>query len=331
MKPPASSDGERGKVTNHKEIFGYTTYHFKGDSSSYNSIVANKAMLDDIATETYVTDGKGKLTGVAPSTQINYANSKGIKTYAMITNKFDGNISKDLLENSINRQNLIEDLLLKLKENGYKGVNIDLEGVFNYDREYLNTFIKELYNALHYKGYTVTLSLPGKTYDNQKDGWSGAFDYKVLGANCDKVIIMTYDEHYLGGNPGPIASIGWVKSVIKYTVGIIPKNKLLLGTAAYGYDWSSLGAKALKIDDAISLAANFGATIKWDDQAKSSYYTYMDLNSISHTVWFEDDRSLCYKLDLVNNNNLLGIAIWRLGTENKSYWTSIKVKLNIGR
>ncbi|HEY5560813.1 MAG TPA: glycosyl hydrolase family 18 protein [Clostridiaceae bacterium] len=327
--PSASTEGLKGKATSSKEIFGFATYHYPGDKSSYNSIITNAGMINDIATETYVTNGVGKLAGVAPYIQVSYANSKVIKTYAMITNNFDGKIAKELLESSINRQNLINDSLNKLKENGYEGVNIDLEGVFYYDREYLNTFIKEIYIALHSKGYTVTLSIPGKTYDNYKDGWSGAFDYSVLGANCDKVVIMTYDEHYSGGSPGPIASIGWVNNVVNYAITLIPKSKLLLGTAAYGYDWSVLGTKALKIEAAQSLAASLGVSIQWDDKAKSSYYTYKDLDNISHTVWFEDGRSLSYKLDLVNNKDLLGIAIWRLGTENKDYWTSIKTKFDI--
>lgn len=48
---------------------------------------------------------------------------------------------------------------------------------------------------------------------------------------------MTYDEHYPGGSPGPIASIGWVNNVVKYATTVIPKEKIYLGLAAYGYDW----------------------------------------------------------------------------------------------
>ena len=96
---------------------------------------------------------------------------------------------------------------------------------------------------------------------------------------------------------GAIASIGWVRSVVAYATTVIPKSKILLGTAAYGYDWSSSGTKAYGIASVYNLAASNGATIKWDSNAQSPYFTYTDGNGTSHTVWFENAQSLNYKLD----------------------------------
>ena len=91
----------------------------------------------------------------------------------------------------------------------------------------------------------------------------------------DQIVLMTYDEHYPGGTPGAIASIGWVENVIKYAVTVIPKEKLLLGTAAYGYDWSSNGTKAYSISGIYNLASTYGAVIKWDSVSQSPYFTYI--------------------------------------------------------
>jgi spore germination protein YaaH len=44
---------------------------------------------------------------------------------------------------------------------------------------------------------------------------------------------MTYDEHYPGGTAGPIASISWVENVVKYAITVIPREKIMLGVAAY--------------------------------------------------------------------------------------------------
>ena len=93
-----------------------------------------------------------------------------------------------------------------------------------------------------------------KTYDSTTNSWNGAFDYKALAPYLDKIMIMTYDEHYPGGTPGPIASINWYKSVIEYAVSVIPKEKIYLGAAAYGYDWSSKGTKAYSINGCYNLA-----------------------------------------------------------------------------
>lgn len=315
-------------LTSSKIVLGFATYYYSGDSSSYNSMTANTSLINEIATDTYTVDSASNISGLVPTNQLTYANSNGIKTLAMLTNNFDGNIAKSVLESSTNRQTLINNVLSALKLNNYKGVNVDFEGIYYYDRSYYTTFINELYTALHSQGFTVTLSIPAKTSDSPTDSWSGAYDYAQLGNYSDQIVLMAYDEHYPGGTPGPIASISWVENVIKYAITVIPREKILLGTAAYGYDWSSLGTKAYGISGIYNLAASYGSTIMWDSVSQSPYFTYKDSSSISHTVWFENSTSVGYKLDLVNNYNLSGIGIWRLGLENSDYWTTIKTKFN---
>jgi len=314
--------------TTMKKVMGFTTYYYSGDTSSYNSMAANTSTIDEIATQTYNTDSLGNISGLVPTNQLTYANSNGIKTYAMLQNNFDGNIAKSVLENPTNRQALENNLLNAIKVNGYKGINVDLEGVFYYDRSYYTTFVQELYNLLTPQGYSLTLSVPAKTSDSLTNSWSGAYDYAALSQYCDKIVLMTYDEHYPGGTAGPVASIGWVENVIKYAVTVIPREKIMLGVAAYGYDWSTNGTKAYGINGMYNLAATNNATVLWDDVSKTPYFNYTDASGIAHSAWFENSQSVGYKLDLVNSYNLNGIAIWRLGLENTDYWTSIKTKFN---
>lgn len=313
-----------------KTVLGYTTYYYVGDNSSYNSLSNNSSYIDEIATDTYSTDGLGNIKGYVPSKQLNFANSNNITSYVMVANYFDGNITKTLLESSQNRQNLINNLLQAVKQNNYKGVNIDLEGIYSYDRNQFTAFMSELYNTFHSQGLLVTIAVPAKTWDNPSDGWSGAYDYAQIGKYSDKVIIMTYDYHWSGGDPGSIAPISWVQKVVDYTIKVIPKEKIVLGLSAYAYDWPSNGqkAKSYSLSEAYSVASKYGAEIKWDSVSKSSYYTYTDSANISHTVWFEDSTSIGYKLDIVNNYDLGGISIWRLGLENSDYWKVIASKLN---
>lgn len=320
LAPPAAASG--------KTVLGFATYYYSGDASSYNSMAANSTLINQIATNTYLADGLGNLSGLVPASQITYANSNGITPLAMIANNFSGDTAKTLLESSVNRQTLISNVTASLKANNYKGVNIDLEGIYYYDRSYFTAFMSELYNALKPLGYIVTIDLPAKTYDSTTDGWSGAFDYASLAKYCDYAVIMTYDEHYPGSTPGPVASIGWVQNVVKYAVTVIPGNKILLGTAAYGYDWSSNGTKAYSITACYNLASTYGAQILWDTASQCPYFTYTDASGINHTVWFENSTSLNYKLDIVNSSNLAGIGIWRLGLENSDYWAAIKTKFN---
>jgi spore germination protein YaaH len=316
--PPVSS----------KLVLGFATYYYSGDSSSYNSMTANTSSINEIATLTYTADSQGNISGLVPTSQVNYANNNGINSMVMVSNNFDGNIAKSILENQTTRQALISNIVNAIRANNYKGVNIDFEGVFYYDRSYFTAFMSELYSTLKPLGYMVTLDVPAKTYDSTTNSWNGAFDYAALSSYADQIVIMSYDEHYPGGTPGPVASIGWVQNVYNYAVTVIPKEKLLMGVAAYGYDWSSNGTKAYSINGINNLAAANNAQILWDDTSKTPYFSYTDSAGIQHSVWFENSTSLSYKLDIVNNLNLSGIAIWRLGLENSDYWTTIKTKLN---
>ena len=310
------------------EVLGFATYYYTGDKSSYNSMVTNKASLDSVATHTYITDASGTLTGLVPTEQINYANSNNITALAMISNNFDGAIAKAVLESQTNRQNLINNTMKEMETYGYKGAAVDLEGVYYTNRTQLTTFIQELNVALDAKGYLLYVAVPAKTSDSATNTWSGAYDYAELGKAADKVVLMTYDEHYPGGTPGPVASINWVNNVANYAVSVIPKEKLILGLAAYGYDWSTLGTKAYGVNGIYNLVAANNAEIKWDATSQSPYFQYTDGSGVLHTVWFENAKSISYKLDIVNNKALGGVGIWRLGLENADYWNEINTKLN---
>jgi spore germination protein YaaH len=288
---------------------------------------ANSGVIDEIATATHITDGLGNITGMLPAEQLAYANANGIMPLVLVGNNFDGAIAKTLLESPTNRKNFITKLMALIGNNGYKGVNIDLEGIYYYDRSYYTTFLSEVNAALKPAGYTVTVSVPAKTSDSPTNSWSGAYDYAAIARYADQVIIMTYDEHYPGGTPGPVASINWVNNVVKYAVAVIPKEKLLLGVAAYGYDWYGTTTKAYSVNGCYNLAAANNAQIQWDEVSKCPYFKYTDSSGTAHTVWFENAQSLGYKLDAVNSSGVSGIAIWRLGLENTDYWNTIKSKL----
>lgn len=311
-------------------VMGYAVKYSQTDKSSYNSIEANGSSLNEVATDTFDSDSEGNLTGTVPADQVDLANSSGIKSLALVTNSFSYAVSQTLLESPTNRQNLINNILASIETNNYTGVNIDFEDIYAGDRDNFTEFMKELYNALHPKAYMVTVSVPAKTEDDIIDNWNGAYDYANIAKYSDQIVLMAYDEHYAGGSPGPIASSDWVNKVVQYAAKVIPSEKILLGVADYGYDWSNDGnsAKAYSEQQAYNMSLNMAAPIQWDETSESPYYTYTDINYVHHTVWFENGQSVGYKLDIIKNNNLGGIAIWRLGLENSDIWSSIKEKLN---
>ncbi|NLS45097.1 MAG: SH3 domain-containing protein [Firmicutes bacterium] len=330
--PPLNNTGNRQKPTEAKhtkrKIVGYYTEDYPGDPTSYGSLLSNGDSLDYIAAFLHSVDINGRISGETSGRAMKIANSEGIKTLALVHNmaqgKFDGKRAHALLQSFNSRARAISDILMILEEQAYDGVNIDLENIDPKDRENLTAFMEELHARLTPHGYLVTMSVPAKTQDHQGQAWVGAFDYYALGKSCDYMMLMTYDEHSPVGGPGPIASFPWVEKVVKYATTQIPKHKVLMGIPAYGYDWNHFTgrASALSYIQVMNRANRMGINPSWDPDAKSPFFSYTD-NGAYHEVWFESPDSIRFKLGLVEKYDIGGIAIWKLGYEDDSYWETI--------
>lgn len=316
-----------------KEVVGFYTKDWSTDNVSHDSLKSNTEQITGVATFTYKINSNGKVIGKAPQKALKVSRENNIETLALVHNLsasgFNRQLIHSILSNPSARSTAISNIYKTLMRNGYDGVNIDFENIAPSDREYLNAFVDELKKKLSKDNLKVTMSVPAKTWDNPYDGWSGAFDYSHLGKAVDSLMLMTYDEHWLGGSPGPVASSPWVEKVAAYSSTVIPKEKILLGMGNYGYDWivGKGGSSAVPAKKAVPMALNYGADIKWDSNTQTPYFFYWK-NSQQHVVWFESTESAAFKLDLVNKYGLNGIAIWKLGFESDSFWDMLEKKFN---
>ena len=262
------------------------------------------------------------------------AGEAGLKTLALVHNvretstgevNFDASLSHAVLASARSRQNAVEDIYRLLRDWGMSGVHVDFEMVLPSDRQNLTLFMKALYERLKPAGLSVTIAVPSKTYNDISSLWAGGFDYGAISQYVDYMMLMTYDEHWRGGPPGPVASIGWVERGIRYALSAgVPPEKIILGVPAYGYDWPAQGrARSVTYRQAMELASTHGARIQWDDAAKVPFFKY----GAGRTVYFEDRSSLSHKIELVKKYKLAGISLWRLGQEDPGIWPVIRNNL----
>lgn len=315
-----------------RSVVGYYTVNFSGDRSSYDVLKAQTGALTAIAPFSYSVSRTGKVTGNHFSDAMKLVRDNGLKSLALVHNISGSNFSKSevsaLLNSAPARAAAVKNITNILTDRGYDGVNIDFENVPPGDRAVLTKFMKELAAALKPKGLLVTMSVPAKHTDSSKSAWVGAFDYRALGEICDQVMLMTYDEHTSGTGAGPVASAPWVEKVIKYAVSQIPRHKVLMGIAAYGYDWNTQTnkARAVSYSQAMNTASKNGVRVGWDDRAQVPSYSYKS-GGVTRRVYFESADSLKIKLKLVERYDIGGIAIWRLGQEDDASWRVIKASL----
>ena len=103
--------------------------------------------------------------------------------------------------------------------------------------------------------------------------------------------------------------------MLAYGVSEIPPDKLLLGMANYGYDWTlpyeeGSAARSLSNPQAVDLAWRYGAEIVYDEDAQAPNFSYVTSEGVAHQVWFEDARSLRAKLEAARNFGLRGVNFW---------------------
>jgi spore germination protein YaaH len=109
---------------------------------------------------------------------------------------------------------------------------------------------------------------------------------------------------------------------------VVPRDKIMLGVGVYGYDWDgNYGGREAQWADAETIAQDHAATIQWDAQSQSPWFTYTDAQGQRHTVWYENARSTKPKLDLARRYAIAGVFIWRLGGEDPATWKEIRQRV----
>ncbi|NPV79917.1 MAG: SH3 domain-containing protein [Firmicutes bacterium] len=324
--PPEGTNGK-------PEIIAYFAQNHAGDTAPIISLGHAKSILDGVVMFSYFLDENGNLISSNNDQVVRQLRSNGIETYALIHNyrssQFDQGVAHSVLRSEELRLKAIRNIMDILEQGHFDGINVDLENVHPGDRSYYTRFIQELSTVLRPRGKKVTISVPAKSRDLPGTAWFGAFDYYSLGKIADKVMIMAYDEHSPVSGPGPVASINWVREVIRYAMTQMPKSKIYLGIPAYGYDWPLYwggSVEAVSYRQAVSRAARSGVEPQWDESSASCYYRY-SIPAGQHEVWFENGTSLAAKVRLVKQYGLAGIAVWRLGYEEKEFWQIINQEL----
>lgn len=270
------------------------------------------------------------------------------KLEVLITMMDADSISAFLLTNSA-QESFQKNLRTFVRSQPVDGINIDVEYAGEVTPElrlaYTN-FIIATNTTLETVDPTIHLSIDVFADTAQK---KRIWDIPALAPHLDHIVVMTYD-FFRSSSPqsGPVAPVfgsekdRWDTDIVenlKLFIEQAPPEKILLGIPFYGYEWQTVsdapGAQTYPKSGAIAtykrvekLIQDQGLKVQWDPDALSPYITYNDGGNIQ-TIFYENSRSLSYKLDLVNHTKLGGIAIWALGYEGntKELWEVIGQKL----
>ena len=250
--------------------------------------------------------------GVAPIMQISSLNERGT---------FSTEIAARLFSDEAMQDKVIEEIVRILEEKRYEGVDADFEYVEAQYADAYVAFLEKLRARINPLGYELFVAVAPKYNADQEGLLYEGHDYAGLGAAVDGVLTMTYEWGYSRGEPQAVSPVDKVRRVIDYAVSEIPAEKIFLGMPNYGYDWRlpfverETVARSLSNVDAVTLAKQMNAAIEFDEVSQAPYFRYFVRENgrpVEHIVWFEDARSVAAMLDLIDEYDLRGVAIWNL-------------------
>lgn len=305
------------------EVLGFYVNWLSNHANSQEALKNNWQTLDMVAPFWYTLNPDGSIVERYGGHQYevsSVAKNRDIEVLPLINNNQKNNM---ILIDPETRKKAVANVVQLIEKNDYDGVNIDFEFIPTWTRQGYTAFVKLLSQKLP-DDKTLTISVFPKI--DVPLNIQGAYDYRALAPYIDRMVIMSYDNHWGSGPAGPIAPIDWVEENIKYALEYVPADKILMGVANYGYNWSKGNGTDLSAKGAYKLAQEKGVNIEWHEKYQTPYFNYTE-NDTEHEVWFENNHSTAFKLDLVQKYNLQGIAIWRLGNGTTKFWDIIDKKL----
>lgn len=238
---------------------------------------------------------------------------------------FDNTLINAIVNDTASRDVLIDNLVLVMQEKGYRGLDIDFEFIKAEDRDAFTEFVRVCTERMNQEGFQVSVALAPKTSAMQRGLLYEGKDYRALGEAANHVLIMTYEWGYTYGPPMAVAPLNMVRNVIEYAVTEIEPAKISMGIPNYGYDWELpyergvTRARTIGNIEAVRIAIQQGAEIKYDEVAQTPYFNY-DVGGITHEVWFEDVRSLQQKFNLIKEFGLRGPGYWQIMQLFRANW-----------
>jgi len=305
-------------------ILGYVSEDFQGDLRAIDSLRQQGSRIDVYADFAFQLQPDGQFTGQVNNLALQeaiFGTAPLILFHNFNGKTFDPLPLRSILSSPASQRNCIRHMVNSIPPT-VAGIQVDFEGVEAPFRVAYLAFLESLRATLHDRGLLLTIAIPAKRSEWEAPG----YDFAGIGRVCDSITLMTYDEHYSGGSPGPIASLPWMIETLDYAIRFIKPEKLLLGIPVYGYDWSNEATNMVPMRNIPELVLPTSARTLWSDPAVEPYFYYWRGRQ-KHTVWYESELSTKIRFGLVKSYRLRGIAIWRLGYETSRFWQGVTSRL----
>lgn len=290
-------------------------------NSGIDNNIATASGVNVLAPTWYsVTDSSGSMSCYASAGLVNKMHQRGTDVWALVSD-FDTNVDFAALYSSKKaRTNMVNTLINDAEKYGFDGINLDFENIKSaYAKDYLQ-FVRELSIECERKGLVLST-------DNYKpEAYNRCYNLKEQSRFVDYVIVMAYDEHYAGTDAGSVASLPFVKEAVEDTVQLVGKEHVIAGIPFYTRIWTTTDgnttSRAVGMQAAVDQLNSDGQVALWNDDC-GQYVASYTVGNFTRQIWFEEEKSIEAKMQVIQENNVAGVAGWKLGLEKSSVWSVI--------
>lgn len=273
----------------------------------------------------YLLDTSGNIANISSADYVAQAHEKGLKVWGLIDNFTQEVSTTETLSNTAARQNIISQLIQAATSVGMDGINVDFESLSEDVGIHFLEFLRELSIECHKNNLVLSVDNP------VPEDFTSHYDRAEQGRVVDYVIIMGYDEHYVGSEAGSVASLPWVEQGIQDTLAEVLAERVINAVPFYTRLWRTTGgnvtSEAIGMDQAQQVISENNVETYWDKTTSQNYGKY-DIDNSTYQIWIEDSQSIAEKVKLVSKYNLAGVSAWKLGFENSGIWQVISDNLN---
>lgn len=206
---------------------------------------------------------------------------------------------------------LVDAVIAQAKQGGWNGVVFDIENLPQASVPQYLAMLARNHSRFSQAGLRLGLTAPAAD-----PGW----DLGKFAAATDSIFVMDYDEHWQGGEAGPIASNAWFTDRLANARAKVPASKLVIAVGSYAYDWHDGKADSMTLDEAWLAAHDSDTAPQFDPLSGNSGFAFED-NGSKHTVWMLDAAASWNQLTQLRG--VAGVALWRLGSEDPGFWEAL--------
>lgn len=274
-----------------------------------------------------VASKDGTISSLADASYVETAHEKGLEVWGLVDNFNQEVDMKEVLTNTTAREKLTDQLIEAALEYQLDGLNIDFENLGEELGDAYIEFLRELSVQCRKNGLVLSSD------NTVPRDFSSYYQRGEQAEVVDYFIIMGYDEHYSGSEPGSVASLSFEKEGIEATIAEgVPADKIISGVPFYTRLWKTdtngeVSSEAIGMDRADATLEANGVTANWSDETSQDYAEYHDPDGALYQIWLENEASIELKAKLVPEYQLAGIAAWKLGFERSSIWDVISTNI----